>query len=680
MKQFTLWEGEYNLASQRAKIPVLGDPPMELTVVLPEKMPDDLPFTEKTWFCFDSQVNQFSDVRMYVYFEDANGRRVQTKCQQMPNVMVHYRLLIDELWNRRLFLPVFPGSYKNLFIGQPMDPRNVRKIVISIEAGVEFRGGMITRVYLSDEQPAGITTEKPIMDELGQLVETTWPTKTPDFDTMSRRLKAEYEVAQRPAPPIPGRSIYGGFTEKRFEATGYFRTLHDGKRWWLVDPEGYAFFSHGICYGTRMGEFGWYSGMEKFYSWVPDPDDPEFRDAFTHPGLIAEYVKRHGITERSNEWMFNPARANMIRVFGKENWWEAWRAITTRRFAEWGINTTGVGIVNFDDEHVEDFLRISRLPYAVTLKRFPVTEHFIFRDFPDVFAPEYKRNSDAFARRELAPMANDPYLLGYFMHNEPEWMFQLDVSIAFELLVKPEPLKTRAHLKAWLQNKYGTVSALNEAWALHLGSFDDFLEPLPRSIVLSRQGEQDLKEYEQILIDAFGLIPMEACKRVAPHHLCLGMRYSRVTDKVLQSCRRFDVFSFNCYNRTPQEKIEQARVTGKPMIIGEWHFGAPDTGLRRTALLSAINQEERGKAYRRYMETVASDPNMVGAHYFEYNNQTVMGRFDGEHMAHGIIDCTNLPYPHMVNAIKTTSARLYGLMTGELKKYDEEIQYLDPAW
>ena len=38
---------------------------------------------------------------------------------------------------------------------------------------------------------------------------------------------------------------YGGWTGKRFEATGYFRVEKDD-RWWLVTPEGNAFLSWGI--------------------------------------------------------------------------------------------------------------------------------------------------------------------------------------------------------------------------------------------------------------------------------------------------------------------------------------------------------------------------------------------------------------------------------------------------
>ena len=39
---------------------------------------------------------------------------------------------------------------------------------------------------------------------------------------------------------------FGGWTGKRFEATGFFRTEHDGTRWWLVTPEGNAFLVFGI--------------------------------------------------------------------------------------------------------------------------------------------------------------------------------------------------------------------------------------------------------------------------------------------------------------------------------------------------------------------------------------------------------------------------------------------------
>jgi hypothetical protein len=39
---------------------------------------------------------------------------------------------------------------------------------------------------------------------------------------------------------------FGGWKKKTFEATGFFRTEHDGNRWWFVTPDGNAFISFGV--------------------------------------------------------------------------------------------------------------------------------------------------------------------------------------------------------------------------------------------------------------------------------------------------------------------------------------------------------------------------------------------------------------------------------------------------
>jgi hypothetical protein len=43
------------------------------------------------------------------------------------------------------------------------------------------------------------------------------------------------------------RSRSGGWADRQFRATGFFRSERAGDRWWLVDPEGYAFLSVGLC-------------------------------------------------------------------------------------------------------------------------------------------------------------------------------------------------------------------------------------------------------------------------------------------------------------------------------------------------------------------------------------------------------------------------------------------------
>ena len=95
--------------------------------------------------------------------------------------------------------------------------------------------------------------------------------------------------------------------------------------------------------------------------------------------------------------------------------------------------------------------------------------------------------------------------------------------------------------------------------------------------------------------------------------------------------------------RTRSRRSRSAR--GKPVLIGEFHFGALDRGLPSTGLEGVASQEERGVAYRRYVEAAAADPNVVGTHYFVLNDQEVLGRFDGENFQIGFVDVCHRPVP-----------------------------------
>ena len=53
----------------------------------------------------------------------------------------------------------------------------------------------------------------------------------------------------------PRRDRFGGFLEASgFRATGFFRTEQRDGRWWLVTPEGNAFFSIGMDVIALTGE------------------------------------------------------------------------------------------------------------------------------------------------------------------------------------------------------------------------------------------------------------------------------------------------------------------------------------------------------------------------------------------------------------------------------------------
>jgi hypothetical protein len=146
----------------------------------------------------------------------------------------------------------------------------------------------------------------------------------------------------------------------------------------------------------------------------------------------------------------------------------------------------------------------------------------------------------------------------------------------------------------------------------------------------------------------------------------------RPTAAEVRAARAFDVYSVNIYDvEVPAARVKEiAELTGKPVLIGEFHFGAPGRGMA-ASLVQVRDQAERGKAYRYYVENAFAMPEMVGTHYFQWADQPSTGRFDGENYNIGLVDVTDHPYPDLVQALRETHRRVLRLHSGELEPVRE---------
>jgi hypothetical protein len=171
----------------------------------------------------------------------------------------------------------------------------------------------------------------------------------------------------------------------------------------------------------------------------------------------------------------------------------------------------------------------------------------------------------------------------------------------------------------------------------------------------------------------------QACRAADPNHLNLGIRYYTVPPRwALAGMRYFDVFSMNCYRKKlPAAEMEHiSTMLHQPILIGEWHFGSLDVGLPASGIGHVRSQEDRGKAYRVYVEDAASRPWCVGTHYFILYDQSALGRFDGENYNIGFLDVCNQPYPELSEAARHSHERIYEVAAGEVSPYAEEPEYL----
>lgn len=570
----------------------------------------------------------------------------------IPGIRTKIAFPLDYLDSNRMFLPRTPGRLKAVIMGRGVELEQVERLILTTRKCHKPQHMVIHDIYLSSGEPDYTIEHEPVVDKLGQWKAKEWYGKTVSEEEMAARLREETENEQY-REGFADWSIYGGDTSVRWEGTGYFRTHYDGERWYLADPLGYRFISTGLdC--CRCSEGGLVTGIEGLFEELPDPQMyPEsYEDAERGPG--------------EDEVFVSYIRTNLKKAFGNE-WMEKWTELIRSRMVDWHFNTIG----NWSDPK---FIKNARLPYVWQLEDFPTTKKCIFRDFPDVFSKEYEENAEQFAK-QLGRFADDPYMIGYFLRNEPSWAFVQNLMIAEKVLENSEPSECKERLLAWLKEKYECIENLNRAWEKQYGSFEELRRPQAMMASYSEEARRDAVEFSRIMIRQFAKVPSLACKAVDSHHLNLGMRYSMLTDPVLLSgAEYFDVFSLNGYQENPYEEVQKAgEITGKPVMIGEFHFGAIDAGLPSCGISSVATQRDRGLAYREYYEKGMKSSYFVGAHYFILYDQPVLGRFDGENMQIGLLDVCSRPYEECIAEMKEVNCAIYEMADGRAEKKEYAV-------
>ncbi|WP_250930291.1 hypothetical protein [Aporhodopirellula aestuarii] len=154
----------------------------------------------------------------------------------------------------------------------------------------------------------------------------------------------------------------------------------------------------------------------------------------------------------------------------------------------------------------------------------------------------------------------------------------------------------------------------------------------------------------------------QVLKEFAPNVLYLGSRIHGSGEPhaaYTAAAKHCDVVSVNRYQFAIVDEDLPPDSLDKPMIIGEFHFGALDRGLLHTGLRAVSNQHQRACAYTDYVKQALENDRIVGAHWFQHTDQLVSGRSDGENFQIGFVDIVDRPYPEMVAASRRLAAILY---------------------
>jgi hypothetical protein len=484
----------------------------------------------------------------------------------------------------------------------------------------------------------------PFVDCFGQFRHDDWPGKIKTEDDLQQAAVAEKKFLDETAAP-KNFNQWGGWADGvQLQASGHFRVEKLRGMWWLVDPDGHLFFSHGVnC--VQPATYSGIQDRESYFEWLPEENSPFAAFYGWNSWAPHGFYKGRG---RHRTYSFSAA--NMLRKYG-EDWRTVYRDMAHRRLRVWGLNT----IANWSDHNV---YMMRRTPYVVNLgTQAPPIEGSDgwWGKFPDPFHPKFKES----IKRSLAnsrKTADDPWCIGYFVDNELSWGNH-DHALAEAVLKSPAAQPAKYAAFEWLIQKHGNLEKLNQKWGSTYASRDAFLS---EQIVpnLDTAADDLLALHELIAAEYFSIIST-ALKQEAPHKLYLGCRFASGSPASYKVASRYcDVVSFNNYKRLPAKDLPEGSVD-KPLINGEFHFGALDRGMFHTGLVAVKDQQERAQAYKDFLIACLHHPRYVGTHWFQWRDQPLTGRGDAENYQIGFLTGTDQPHPELVAAAREIATIMY---------------------
>lgn len=431
---------------------------------------------------------------------------------------------------------------------------------------------------------------------------------------------------------------YGGWQGKKFKATGFFRTEHDGRRWWFVTPEGNAFISFGVNHYHA--------------SW----------------------------------WVQDYNRETWLEKFGAGRPWDAaWNAGFRRAaladLRRLGLNTLGI---HTNAPMLTEPPGQALFPYVAPYEPLQLS-HYVSpkpEAYVDVFAPEYEKIC-ATAAWHRAAYANDPMILGYCMADcppltdgEAAWKKGTTWPRRLRNLGADAPGK-----RVWvdtMRERHADIAALNAVYRTDFGSWDALLAAEnwrdTHAWPETQAERDDNTAFLLRCVDRYYSVAKDALRRVDPNHMFLGDKINGNTDAlettVSVTCKYTDVVNIQYYDTWENQKATMDRWSdkvGQPFLNGDSAFTTPTEDTPNPFGPHAKDQAERAEWTREFMENATARPDFVGWHMCGIidTSKNMPGKERNQHQ--GLMTTQGEFYPEMEQAVQQISSRLYSIASGKVQ-------------
>jgi len=420
--------------------------------------------------------------------------------------------------------------------------------------------------------------------------------------------------------------------------------------WWLINPEGKAFWNVSLWGGGPIGEGG------------ELPLRKTIQSRYFKTGKTNEYYNT--VFDNLIEWGFNSMGSGI--EIGPMN-----RALELRKQSNattlpyvdtlvLSINLPGRDGLRLreiaEDLYGEGHVRVDDLAMVDRNSR-PVLG--TAAPFPDVFSEKFRKAYDLYVKEWFAERrAGDCFAV--CLDNELPWA---------ELPQAIYSPACRREFADFAKTKFkGRIDGYNQRFHTGLKTFQELENNMPQR----SGGDHDelIFEFLRHYIREYFAFQIATVRKYRPDCLIIGQRIPFATamdgfnrtkaiyDWCIDLFSVYDLIGLNVYpqgqdhfTRDQMQTIEYFhKRTGRPLVITEWCICCEQSGVPTTVgwpLWSTVpTWEDRGNGYRNCLTQLASLPYVVGAHWFSsYNGYTWIDGVRHPAYNHGFYQDDFMPNP-----------------------------------
>lgn len=315
-----------------------------------------------------------------------------------------------------------------------------------------------------------------------------------------------------------------------------------------------------------------------------------------------------------------------------------WISATTKRLGAWGFNTLGAG----SDYAMfgPSFAYVPQLDFDGSWQ--PGGQSGTTHDW---FDPAFADHAADVVRTKVAPLAVDPYLMGWYLDDKPNWGLGQSGSTTL--------------LEAYLALPDGAPGRL-----------------------MAEQYRGDAQGFVRVAARRYFEVTTRAVRQVDRHHLILGFRASLLStpvEVVKEAGSWVDVFSVDAFQATDDVREFAAMVggssvvaaepdlrafhelSGRPVLVSGFTALAADAGLPNTFPGTQpvdTTQDQRAERYAQAAQTFFDTPWIVGVHWFRYVDQPAGGRTpDGADGNVGVVGLDDQPWSVLTDRMSAVNAK-----------------------